>query len=103
VNDDLEDTPEKSEVVNKDLAFTITKMEDLSLLAPVEIHIKAPIKKRKHGEVLRRLHLEDISFEDEDDPLNGKPKTDNEENSEDYQILSEDPESKRFLSVNSRH
>jgi hypothetical protein len=37
VNDNVEDTPEKSEVVNEDPAFTITKLEDLSLLTPVKI------------------------------------------------------------------
>jgi hypothetical protein len=92
VNDNLEDTPEKSEVVNEDPAFTITKLEDLFLLSPVKIHVKTPIKKRKHGELLRRLHLDDILFQDEDDPSSkkGKPKTDNEENSDDYQMLSEE-------------
>ena len=92
MNDNLEDTPEKSEVVNEDPAFTITKLEDLFLLSPVKIHVKTPIKKRKHGELLRRLHLDDILFQDEDDPSSkkGKPKTDNEENSDDYQMLSEE-------------
>jgi hypothetical protein len=91
VNDNLEDTPEKSKVVNEDPAFTITKMKDLSLLTPVKIHVKTPIKKRKHGELLRRLHLDDILCEDIDDPLSkkGEPKTDNNENSDDYQMPSE--------------
>ncbi len=40
VNDNLEDTPEKSEVVNEEPEFTITKMEDLFLLTPVKIYVK---------------------------------------------------------------
>ena len=52
-------------------------MEDLSLLTPVKIHIKTPIKKRKHGELLRQLHLDNILFEDNENPLSkkGKKKT----------------------------
>ena len=90
MNDDLEDTPEKSEDVNKEPEFTIMKMKDLSLLTLVKIHVKTPVKKRKHGELLRRLHLDDILFEDNETPVSktGKPKNDNDEDGDDYQMLS---------------
>jgi hypothetical protein len=65
-------------------------MEDLSLLTPVKIHIKTPIKKRKHGELLRQLHLDNILFEDNENPLIKKGKKKNKEDSDNYQMLSEE-------------
>ena len=93
----LEDTPQKTEDANDEPKFKIERMEDLSLLTPVKIHIKTPTKKRKCGDLLKRLHLDDILFEDDDKEQKkkkGSLKVDDDEHC-DYTLLSDDAKRQR--------
>ena len=101
----LEDTPEKKEDANEKPKITIKRMKDLSLLTPVKIHVKTPTKKRKCGDLLKRLHLDDVLFEDNDKKqkkmkMTGKPKLDDNEH-EEYAVLTKDAKGQRVSTQSS--
>jgi hypothetical protein len=88
---ELQDTPMKGHD-NED--FTIKKIEDVSLLTPVKLHVRTPTKKRKGGDLLKRLQLDDVLFEDDEDELKskkGRLKNDeDDDDDDDYPVISDE-------------
>jgi hypothetical protein len=69
----------------------IKKMEDPSLVLPVKLHVTTP-QKRKQGDLLKRLHLDDVVFDDDDDDdkqKSKKKKRKSKSDGEDYVVLTD--------------
>jgi hypothetical protein len=60
--------------------YTVSKIIDPTQLNPVKVNVEAPSIKRKGGDLLKRLHLDDILFEDNDDDVRTKKKQKGAEN-----------------------
>jgi hypothetical protein len=54
--------------------YTVSKINDPTLLNPVKVNVKGTPVKRKGGDLLKRLHLDDILFEDNEDDTSTKKK-----------------------------
>jgi hypothetical protein len=74
--------------------FTIKKIEDVSLLTPVKLHVRTPTKKRKGGNLLKRLQLDDVLFEDDEDELKSKKRRlkndEDDDDDDDYPVISDE-------------
>jgi hypothetical protein len=91
-SEEIKDTPTKTEGANEDeeQKVTIKRIEDLSLLTPVVLHVHTPTKKRKGGDLLKRLQLDDVLFEDNDEEPKGNLKVDEDDDNADYTVLSKE-------------
>ena len=77
--------------------YTVSKINDPTLLNPVKVNVKGTPVKRKGGDLLKRLHLDDILFEDNEDDASTKKKqkgglktADEEQEHGDYTVMTED-------------
>jgi hypothetical protein len=100
---ELQDTPMKGDD-NED--FTIKKIEDVSLLTPVKLHVRTPTKKRKGGDLLKRLQLDDVLFEDDEDELKskkGRLKNDEDDDDDDnYPLISDEAKLQKASTQSTR-
>jgi hypothetical protein len=93
---EIEDTPTKEDKsADEEPGYTIKKIEDPSKLGPIKLHIRTPTKKRKDGDLLKRLHLDDVLFEDDDvvpQRKKGRLKSDDDDGdvNNDYIMLTEE-------------
>ncbi|KAI2499609.1 hypothetical protein MHU86_14904 [Fragilaria crotonensis] len=100
---EIEDTPTKEDKsADEEPGYTIKKIEDPSKLGPIKLHIRTPTKKRKDGELLKRLHLDDVLFEDDNvvpQRKKGRLKSDDDDGDvdNDYIVLTEEAKQQRFL------
>jgi hypothetical protein len=54
------------------------------------LHVHTPTKKRKGGDLLKRLQLDDVLFEDNDEEPKGNLKVDEDDDNADYTVLSKE-------------
>ncbi|KAI2491461.1 hypothetical protein MHU86_23098 [Fragilaria crotonensis] len=85
----------KDKSADEEPGYTIKKIEDPSKLGPIKLHIRTPTKKRKDGELLKRLHLDDVLFEDDNvvpQRKKGRLKSDDDDGDvdNDYIVLTEE-------------
>ncbi|KAI2493665.1 hypothetical protein MHU86_20880 [Fragilaria crotonensis] len=88
-------TNKKDKSADEEPGYTIKKIEDPSKLGPIKLHIRTPTKKRKDGELLKRLHLDDVLFEDDNvvpQRKKGRLKSDDDDGDvdNDYIVLTEE-------------